>query len=101
MGAHIPTGKWERDPNGMRHGILCIKSGSLSSTSEKAQEEPPAKLLDDLFRKTKAAPCIYWLPLTDSQVSAGLPVLVRAAAGLGMGTEGSHEFQSEEAQAFP
>ncbi|XP_042748372.1 apoptotic chromatin condensation inducer in the nucleus-like [Lagopus leucura] len=36
---------------------------------EKAPEEPPAKLLDDLFRKTKAAPCIYWLPLTDSQFS--------------------------------
>lgn len=35
--------------------------------AEKAPEEPPAKLLDDLFRKTKAAPCIYWLPLTDSQ----------------------------------
>lgn len=31
-------------------------------------EDPPAKLLDDLFRKTKAAPCIYWLPLTDEQV---------------------------------
>ncbi|XP_034768870.2 apoptotic chromatin condensation inducer in the nucleus isoform X2 [Acipenser ruthenus] len=35
---------------------------------EKAPEEPPAKLLDDLFCKTKAAPCIYWLPLTDKQV---------------------------------
>ncbi|KAJ8387616.1 hypothetical protein AAFF_G00151660, partial [Aldrovandia affinis] len=34
---------------------------------EKAPEEPPAKLLDDLFCKTKAAPCIYWLPLTDQQ----------------------------------
>ncbi|XP_057713022.1 apoptotic chromatin condensation inducer in the nucleus isoform X2 [Corythoichthys intestinalis] len=34
---------------------------------EKATEEPPAKLLDDLFRKTKAVPCIYWLPLTDEQ----------------------------------
>ncbi|XP_061549785.1 apoptotic chromatin condensation inducer in the nucleus [Phycodurus eques] len=34
---------------------------------EKPAEEPPAKLLDDLFRKTKAAPCIYWLPLTDEQ----------------------------------
>ncbi|XP_035025377.1 apoptotic chromatin condensation inducer in the nucleus [Hippoglossus stenolepis] len=34
---------------------------------EKAAEDPPAKLLDDLFRKTKAAPCIYWLPLTDEQ----------------------------------
>nr|XP_019607372.1 PREDICTED: apoptotic chromatin condensation inducer in the nucleus isoform X4 [Rhinolophus sinicus] len=39
-----------------------------SEKKEKAQEEPPAKLLDDLFRKTKAAPCIYWLPLTDSQI---------------------------------
>ena len=35
---------------------------------------PPAKeakatmLLDELFRKTKATPCIYWLPLTDAQV---------------------------------
>lgn len=44
----------------------------ISSHTEKAQEEPPAKLLDDLFRKTKAAPCIYWLPLTESQVSGRL-----------------------------
>ncbi|XP_041094711.1 LOW QUALITY PROTEIN: apoptotic chromatin condensation inducer in the nucleus-like, partial [Polyodon spathula] len=36
---------------------------------EKAPEEPPAKLLDDLFCKTKAAPCIYWLPLTPEQVA--------------------------------
>lgn len=34
----------------------------------KVEEEPPAKLLDDLFRKTKATPCIYWLPLTEEQV---------------------------------
>ncbi|KAM4605423.1 uncharacterized protein acin1a [Polymixia lowei] len=34
---------------------------------DKAAEEPPAKLLDDLFQKTKAAPCIYWLPLTEEQ----------------------------------
>ncbi|XP_051570269.1 apoptotic chromatin condensation inducer in the nucleus-like isoform X2 [Myxocyprinus asiaticus] len=32
-------------------------------------EEPPAKLLDDLFRKTEAAPCIYWLPLTEEQAT--------------------------------
>ncbi|XP_054623174.1 apoptotic chromatin condensation inducer in the nucleus isoform X2 [Dunckerocampus dactyliophorus] len=38
-----------------------------SEKKEKAAEEPPAKLLDDLFRKTKAAPCIYWLPLTEEQ----------------------------------
>ncbi|XP_078491539.1 uncharacterized protein LOC100185590 [Ciona intestinalis] len=29
--------------------------------------EPP-KLLDDLFRKTKAIPCVYWLPLTENQI---------------------------------
>lgn len=32
------------------------------------EEEAPAKLLDDLFRKTKATPCIYWLPLTVDQI---------------------------------
>ncbi|KAG5846233.1 hypothetical protein ANANG_G00147630 [Anguilla anguilla] len=30
-------------------------------------ENPPGKLLDDLFCKTKAPPCIYWLPLTEQQ----------------------------------
>uniref|UniRef100_A0A8C8F1Y7 Apoptotic chromatin condensation inducer 1b n=1 Tax=Oncorhynchus tshawytscha TaxID=74940 RepID=A0A8C8F1Y7_ONCTS len=33
------------------------------------KDEPPAKLLDDLFNKTKAAPCIYWLPLTEEQAN--------------------------------
>jgi len=31
-------------------------------------EEEPAKLLDNLFNKTKAQPHIYWLPLTEQQV---------------------------------
>ncbi|KAF9412317.1 hypothetical protein HW555_009155 [Spodoptera exigua] len=31
---------------------------------KKKEEEAPAKLLDDLFRKTKTTPCIYWLPLS-------------------------------------
>jgi apoptotic chromatin condensation inducer in the nucleus len=44
---------------------------------KKKEEEPPtAKLLDDLFRKTKATPCIYWLPLTNEQVSALMPTIV-------------------------
>ncbi len=38
-------------------------------TAKEEAEEPPAKLLDDLFKKTKATPCIYWLPLTEEQVS--------------------------------
>ena len=32
------------------------------------EEEPPAKVLEDLFRKTNSTPCIYWLPLTDEEV---------------------------------
>lgn len=35
----------------------------------KSEEDTPAKLLDDLFRKTKASPCIYWLPLTEEQIA--------------------------------
>ena len=46
------------------------------SPAEKVAEDPPAKLLDDLFRKTKAAPCIYWLPLTDEQVRHKLVYMV-------------------------
>ena len=36
------------------------------------QEKAPSqatKLLDDLFRKTKATPSIYWLPLSEAEVS--------------------------------
>uniref|UniRef100_A0A3P8X1S2 Apoptotic chromatin condensation inducer 1a n=2 Tax=Cynoglossus semilaevis TaxID=244447 RepID=A0A3P8X1S2_CYNSE len=43
------------------------KSKEKKSEKKEKPEDPPAKLLDDLFRKTKAAPCIYWLPLTDEQ----------------------------------
>ena len=35
----------------------------------KPKDEAPAKLLDDLFRKTKATPHVYWLPLTASQIA--------------------------------
>ncbi|KAG8279616.1 Inactive dipeptidyl peptidase 10 [Homalodisca vitripennis] len=36
--------------------------------ARRKEEDAPAKLLDDLFRKTKTSPCIYWLPLTQEQV---------------------------------
>ena len=36
-------------------------------SASKPPPEPP-KLLDDLFRKTEATPCVYWLPLTEEQV---------------------------------
>lgn len=32
-------------------------------------DAPPVRLLDDLFRKTKATPCLYWLPLSAEQVT--------------------------------
>ena len=35
---------------------------------EQLKEKAPVKLLDDLFRKTKADPCIYWLPLTEDEM---------------------------------
>jgi hypothetical protein len=43
-------------------------SSSVARKQKKKEEEAPAKLLDDLFRKTKSTPCIYWLPLTAEQV---------------------------------
>ncbi|XP_010555345.1 PREDICTED: apoptotic chromatin condensation inducer in the nucleus-like [Tarenaya hassleriana] len=36
------------------------------------QQEPPILTLDDLFRKTKATPRIYYLPLSEDQVTAKL-----------------------------
>ena len=41
----------------------------LLKEKKAVEEEAPAKLLDDLFRKTKTTPYIYWLPLTETQVS--------------------------------
>ncbi len=32
------------------------------------KEEKATQLLDELFRKTKARPSVYWLPLTEAQV---------------------------------
>eukprot|EP00795_Rhopilema_esculentum_P001414 gene1414-15830_t len=39
------------------------------SAKPKEKKEAAGKLLDDLFRKTKATPCIYWLPLTKEQIA--------------------------------
>jgi apoptotic chromatin condensation inducer in the nucleus len=34
--------------------------------------EPPVVTLDDLFRKTQSSPRIYYLPLSEEEVSAKL-----------------------------
>ena len=46
--------------------LCCDVTGSRGDKT--AEEEAPARLLDELFRKTKTTPCIYWLPLTAEQV---------------------------------
>ena len=48
----------------MKHIHDCV----CTVRAEKEPKEAPAKLLDDLFCKTKTTPCIYWLPLTAQQV---------------------------------
>ena len=42
----------------------------MQTTELTKRPESPAKLLDDLFRKTTATPSIYWLPLTEEQAVA-------------------------------
>ncbi len=52
------------------------KPSRTTPPPDAAVEPPPKKekeatrLLDELFRKTKTTPCIYWLPLTEEEVSA-------------------------------
>ncbi|KAF5299937.1 hypothetical protein FQA39_LY11310 [Lamprigera yunnana] len=41
----------------------------ISRKAQKKEEELPQKLMDDLFRKTKTTPSIYWLPLTPEEIA--------------------------------
>lgn len=43
------------------------KRKEKKDSKRRVDDDAPAKLLDDLFRKTRASPCIYWLPLTEEQ----------------------------------
>ena len=45
-------------------------------TAEQEKASQATKLLDDLFRKTKATPCIYWLPLSEAEVCGCVCVCV-------------------------
>ncbi|CAB3231232.1 unnamed protein product [Arctia plantaginis] len=63
--------KLRRDDRPMekrRHRSL-EKSPEPARKFKKKEEEAPAKLLDDLFRKTKTTPCIYWLPLSAETIA--------------------------------
>ena len=44
------------------------KKPPLETKEEKKVEEKQISVLDDLFRKTKATPSIYWLPLSEEEV---------------------------------
>jgi len=75
------VGESRRDSNkAVREWDLGKESGEAVATTTKESEDQaetvaklkegvPAKLLDDLFRKTKTTPCIYWLPLTSAQIA--------------------------------
>lgn len=46
------------------------KRNTIADEKRGSKMEEPAKRLDELFKKTEAPPCIYWLPLSDSEASA-------------------------------
>ena len=58
--------------------FLCLFSKVVEEkpAAEVEEEEEDQKnagnLLDNLFRKTKTTPCLYWLPLSDEQVRFGI-----------------------------
>lgn len=62
-----------------------------------APKKEATSLLDELFRKTKATPCIYWLPLSEAEVSlqgSAVPVMLRdgiSSLPLTLPITGSHE----------
>lgn len=53
-----------------QRGKTQTNSNSSSARKQiKEADSPPLRLLDDLFRKTRTTPCIYWLPLTPEQIT--------------------------------
>ncbi|KAL6118500.1 acin1 [Pungitius sinensis] len=56
-----------RDRERRRRERAKSKERKTDKKATEKPDEPPVKLLDDLFLKTKAAPCIYWLPLSEEQ----------------------------------
>lgn len=50
--------------------LISVSSGSKMSP----EPECPAKLLDDLFKKTASSPIIYWLPLNEEEAEQRIKV---------------------------
>ena len=40
----------------------------VAEEEEEEEQKNAGNLLDNLFKKTKTTPCLYWLPLSDEQV---------------------------------
>ncbi|XP_011197799.2 apoptotic chromatin condensation inducer in the nucleus isoform X1 [Bactrocera dorsalis] len=59
----------ERRPRSRGRAEARSSSRSPARKIKKKENDPPLRLLDDLFRKTKSTPCIYWLPLTPEQIA--------------------------------
>ncbi|XP_018320732.1 apoptotic chromatin condensation inducer in the nucleus [Agrilus planipennis] len=57
----------ERDKR--RHRRSATPIDYIKRKQLKEEEEIPQKRMDDLFRKTKASPSIYWLPLTPEEIA--------------------------------
>lgn len=59
----------ERPPLEKRRHRTPERSPEPARKFKKKEDEAPAKLLDDLFKKTKSTPCIYWLPLSAETIA--------------------------------
>ena len=48
---------------------VLVEKAPEDVVKEEDDQRNAGNLLDNLFRKTKTTPCLYWLPLSDEQVS--------------------------------
>lgn len=48
---------------------VLVEKAPEDVVKEEDDQTNAGNLLDNLFRKTKTTPCLYWLPLSDEQVS--------------------------------
>ena len=60
----------DRDNRDLRFDFTRFFSAPAKRYRKNDTQPPPveAKLLDDLFKRTKTSPSIYWLPLSEDQV---------------------------------
>ncbi|CAH8617033.1 unnamed protein product [Schistosoma rodhaini] len=94
--------KLERSNRDIEQPLLVTKSRQGENkecpiTEAKPKSEEPAKLLNNLFRKTIATPSVYWLPLTSEQVNRRMKKSVADKPDAKKITSRHSSHQSEEA----